>query len=143
MRGTGPRTKRVLKMLGEVEYTRSRYRCPSCKAIRYPGDEELDVADTSRSPGVRRHVARLGAKEPFHEVAEDLRELAGIALCRKDAERIAEGIGEAIEALDSRERERMRFVQALPLETPKTIETLHVEMDGTGVPMVPWEVAGC
>jgi hypothetical protein len=59
MRGTGPRTKRILTMLGETTYTRSRYRCQGCKAIRYPGDEELDVADTSRSPGVRRHVARL------------------------------------------------------------------------------------
>ena len=142
MRGTGPRTKRILTMLGEVEYTRSRYRCPGCKAVHYPGDEALDLVDTSRSPGVRRQTARLGAKEPFHEVAEDLRELAGIALCRKDAERIAEGIGEDIEALDSRERERTRSVQARPLETPKTLETLYVEMDGTGVPMVPWELRG-
>lgn len=142
MRGTGPRAKRVLTMLGEAEYTRSRYRCPGCKAVRYPGDEALDLVDTSRSPGVRRQTARLGAKEPFHEVAEDLRELAGIALCRKDAERIAEGVGEDIETLDSRERTRTRFVQAPPLETPKTIETLYIEMDGTGAPMVPWELAG-
>ena len=142
MRGTGPRAKRILTMLGEVTYTRSRYRCPSCKAVRYPGDEVFDVVKTSRSPAVRRQTARLGAREPFHEVAEDLIELAGIRLSRKDAERIAEGIGEDIEQRDARERERMRFVPAPPLETPKTIETLYIEMDGTGVPMVPWEVAG-
>jgi hypothetical protein len=84
----------------------------------------------------------LGAKEPFYEVAEDLRELAGLELSRKDAERIAESLGEDIERHDSRERERARFVQAPPANAPKTIETLYIEMDGTGVPMVPWELEG-
>jgi len=142
MRGTGPRTKRILRMLGEVVYTRARYRCPQCGAVRYPGDEALDLVGTSRSPGLWRQTARLGAKEPFHEVAEDLQELAGIRLSRKDAERMAEGIGADLEARDSRERERTRFQPPPPLEVPKTIETLYIEMDGTGVPMVPWELAG-
>lgn len=75
-------------------------------------------------------------------MAEDLRELAGIALSRKDAERIAEATGADIEARDRRERERTRFAQAPPPETPKTIETLYIEPDGTGVPMVPWELEG-
>ena len=125
MRGTGPRAKRILTMLGEVTYTRSRYRCPSCKTVRYPGDEVFDVVKTSRSSGVRRQTARLGAKEPFHEVAEDPIELAGIRLSRKDAERIAEGIGADIEERDARERERMRFLPAPPLETPKTIVSVR------------------
>ena len=139
---TGPRSKQILTMLGRVSYTRARYRCPSCKSVAYPGDEALDVAGISRSPGVRRQAARLGAKEPFHEVAEDLRELAGIALSRKDAECIAEGVGDDIEARDARERERIRFLQAPPPESPRTIETLYIELDGTGVPMVSWEVEG-
>ena len=141
MRGTGPRTKRVLTMLGEVRYTRSRYHCPNCGTARYPGDEALDLVGVSRSPGVRRQTARLGAKEPFHEVAEDVAELAGITLSRKDAERIAEGIGADLEERDRRERQWTRWAPP-PVETPKTIETLYIEMDGTGVPMVPWEVEG-
>ena len=141
MRCTGPRTKRIVTMLGEVVYTRSRYRCPGCGAVRYPGDEALDLVKTSRSPGVRRQVARLGAKEPFHEVAEDLGELAGIRVSRKDAERIAEAIGEDLEERDRRERERTRF-EPPPVETPRTIETFYIEADGTGAPMVPWELAG-
>ncbi|MCH7637984.1 MAG: hypothetical protein IH855_00755 [Bacteroidetes bacterium] len=51
------------------------------------GDEELGVVKTSRSPGLQRQTARLGAKEPFAEVSEDLQELAGISLSPKDAER--------------------------------------------------------
>ena len=142
MRGTGPRTKQLLTLLGEVTYTRSRYECRACGQVRYPGDEALDVTDALRSPGVRRQAARLGAKEPFHEVAQDLRELAGIRLSRKDAERIAEGIGADLEERDSREREKTRFQQPPPLDTSKTIETLYIEMDGTGVPMVRRELEG-
>lgn len=142
MQGTGPRGKQVLTLLGHTRYTRLRYCCPQCGAVRYPGDEALDLVRTSRSPGVCRQTARLGAKEPFHEVAKDLHELAGIALSRKDAERIAEGIGEDLEARDRRERERLRFVQPPSPEVPKTIETLYIEMDGTGVPAVARELEG-
>lgn len=139
MEGTGPRTKTILTLLGPVTYTRSRYRCPECGAVRYPGDEALDVVRTSRSPGVCRQTARLGAKEPFREVAKDLEELAGIVLSRKDAERISEGAGEDLETRDQRERERTRFVQPPAPEIPKTIEDFYLEMDGTGVPVVAWE----
>jgi len=142
MRATGPRTKRILTLLGETEYTRSRYRCTACRKRCYPADKALDIVGTSRSPGVRRQTARLGAKETFQEVAVDLRELAGIALSRKDAERIAEDIGADIEARDARERERLRLAEPPPPESTKTIKTLYIELDGTGVPMVPWEVAG-
>lgn len=142
MQGTGLKTKQILTVLGQTAYTRSRYRCSQCGDVRYPGDEALGLVNTSRSPGVRRQVARLGAKEPFREVAEDLRELAGLHLSRKDAERIAEGIGEDLEARDFRERERTRCTPPPPVDSPKTIETLYIEMDGTGVPMVPWELHG-
>jgi len=142
MRSTGAKGKRILTLLGPAAYTRLRYRCPKCGAVRYPADEMLDIRETSRSPGVRRQTARLGAKEPFHEVAEDLRELAGLSLSRKDAERISEEVGADIERWDSQERNRARSEQPPPERTPKTIDTLYLEMDGTGVPMVPWEVEG-
>ena len=89
MESRGCKTKTLHTMLGEMKWQRSMFQCPACGAIRFPGDEELDVAGTSRSPGVRRQTARLGAKESFAEVAKDLLELAGIKLSRKDAERVA------------------------------------------------------
>lgn len=142
MRGTGPRKKRILTLVGPVEYIRSRYHCSRCGAIRYPGDEVFNVIGTSRSPGVCRQTARLGAKEPFRLVAEDLRELAGITLSRKGAERIAEQVGQDLEARDRCARERIRFQTPPSPGVPKTIETLYIEMDGTGVPLVLWELEG-
>lgn len=142
MQGAGRRAKRILTLVGEAQYTRSRYECPDCDTVRYPGDEALGLVGSSRSPGLQRQTARLGAKECFHEVAKDLEELAGVKLSRKDAERISEGIGADLEARDLREREKLRWQAPPPPESPKTIPTLYIEFDGTGVPMTPGEVAG-
>jgi len=101
-----------------------------------------NVVDSCRSPGVRRQVARLGAKETFQEVSEDLAELADLHLCRKEAERIAEGEGRRMEAWMAQERNALRFQEPPPPETPPSIETLYIELDGTGVPMVPGELEG-
>jgi len=142
MQSIGVREKGVQTLLGTIRFARSLYRCPDCRETRFPGDEELGIEHTSRSPGVQRQVARLGAKEPFREVAQDMQELAGVGLSRKDAERVSEGIGEAMETWQESERMALRFAEPPPPEGPKAIETLYIEFDGTGVPMVPHEVAG-
>lgn len=142
MNSGGVRFKSIETLLGWIRFGRSVYICPNCGRICYPGDKELDVENTSRSPGVRRQVARLGAKEPFEEVATDMRELAGIDVCRKEAERIAEREGRQMEEWMAQERRTLRFQEPPPPEAPKTIETLYIELDGTGIPMVPHELEG-
>lgn len=142
MRSAGVNTKRIQTLLGGIAFARSRFVCPCCRKVRYPGDEEWDVVDTSRSPGVRRQVGRLGSKETFREVSRDLAELAGIRVCRKEAERIAETVGEQMETWAERERVALRLAEPPPPEAPKTIETLYIELDGTGIPMVPVELEG-
>jgi hypothetical protein len=142
MQSLGVREKDVQTLLGTLRFSRSLYRCPNCGKTRCPGDDELGIERTSRSPGVQRQVARLGAKEPFREVAKDLDELAGVRLSRKDAERVSERIGAEMEQWQERERRALRLTEPPPPEAPKTIETLYVEFDGTGVSMVPDELAG-
>lgn len=142
MRSMGVRAKDVQTLLGKIRFARSLYRCPECGKTRYPGDEELGIEGTSRSPGVQRQVARLGAKEAFREVAKDLRELAGVPVSRKDAERVSESVGVQMEAWQERERVALRLAELPPPQAPTSIETLYIEFDGTGVPMVPHEVAG-
>jgi hypothetical protein len=142
MRSVGVRDKRVQTLLGDIGFSRSWFLCPECGKTRCPGDEELGITHTSWSPGIQRQTARLGAKESFREVATDLRELAGVRMSRKDTERVSERIGEDIERWDKAERDRIRFMEPPPPETPKTIETLYIQYDGTGVPMTQQEVAG-
>lgn len=144
MRRTGLREKRLLTILGEVSFTRSRYACPKCGGSRYPGDEDLEVAGTSRSPGLRRMMARAGSRETFKEGREDLRVYAGITVSPKDVERVAEKIGAEMEAWSAQERKALIAAEAErgPRPLPKTIPLLYISYDGTGVPMVPAEVKG-
>ncbi|MCX5770514.1 MAG: ISKra4 family transposase [Candidatus Hydrogenedentes bacterium] len=141
MESRGTCAKNLLSVLGWVRFSRSRYVCPRCQAARFPGDEALGMVNTSRSPGVQRLEARFGAKETFKEVADDLGLAAGIAVSAKDAERVAEEIGHAVEQWVQREcAEQRRADPVLPDGPP--VETLYVEFDGTGIPMVPAELAG-
>ena len=142
MESAGVRTKQIQTLLGWMRFRRSAYVCPRCGKTRHPGDEQLDVVDTCRSPGVRRQIARLGAKETFQEVAQDLAELAEVQVCRKEAERIAEAEGEHMETWMAHERQTLRFQEPPPPETKTTIETLYAELDGTGIPMVSRELEG-
>jgi hypothetical protein len=142
MKSKGLKPLSILTLLGWVSFERSLYVCPCCKETRHPGDEELDIVNTSRSPGVRRQLARLGAKETFKEVSVDMAELAGISVCRKEAERCAEAVGAQMEQWMTQERLQLRLQPPPPPETPKSEEMLYIELDGTGIPMAPCEVEG-
>lgn len=140
MKSRGLRTKNLLTLLGWIKFKRSMYCCPQCGKIRYPGDEELDISNSSRSPGVRRQTARLGAKQTFQEVVVDLEQLAGITLCRKEAERIAEKEGQRMEAWMVAERRKWCSQDPPEPYLLRPVETLYIELDGTGIPMVKHEV---
>lgn len=151
MESRGVKAKTFVSMLGEVSYRRSMFQCPRCGNTRYPGDEELDLVGTTRSPGLRRMIADTGGERTFKQTSRALRELAGVEVSPKDAERVAEAIGEDIERWGQRERQALQRQEpaGLPVRSgqtgpgsPKTIETLYIEYDGTGVPMVPWELTG-
>lgn len=141
MESRGLRTKELLTILGSVPYERSMYQCPICHRTRYPGDEELDIVDTTRSPGLRRMMGRAGSQGTFKCGQEDLRIYAGIDVTAKDVERVAECIGKDVEKWLLQERQQtLQQAPVVPLK--KTIRILYVCYDGTGVPMIPKELAG-
>lgn len=137
----GRRTKRLLTVLGEVPYHRTRLQCPACGRSLYPGDELLDVVGTTRSPGLRRLMARAGSKSTFKEGRDDLQVYAGIRVSAKDVERVAEGIGVDMQSWLAQERRRWLAYRPVGL-VAKTLAVLYVEADGTGVPMMREELVG-
>lgn len=141
MHSRGLEEKTILTILGSVRFSRSRYECPNCLESRYPGDEELDVEGTGRSPGVRRMMARAGSRQTFKEAKEDLKVYAGFQVSAKDVERVAERIGENIEVWEAKERNSLLSDDPGPKQI-KTIPIMYIEMDGTGIPMVREAVAG-
>lgn len=141
MGSQGLKGKEFWTILGPVRYSRSRFQCPVCKASRYPGDEELDIVGTSRSPGLRRMMARAGSKSTFKEGRDDLKVYAGLEVSAKDVERVAEGIGQEVEGWASREREEILQQEESGL-SEQTLPVLYVCFDGTGVPMTQAELVG-
>ena len=140
MESRGLKHKELLTILGPVAYGRSMFQCPACQATRYPGDEELDIVDTTRSPGVRRMMARAGGQSTFKESREDLKIYAGLEVSAKDVERVAEGIGQAMEVWSNRQQEEI--LREEPVRSEKTIPLLYISYDGTGVPMTEEELRG-
>jgi hypothetical protein len=142
MKSCGVREKTILSILGPVRFARSRYVCPVCGAVEYPGDELLDVEATGFSPGLRRLLTRAGSRESFGEAAEDLQVYGAIHVDPKDVERVAEQTGRQIDDwMRSEASAAMLAAGAAPGEG-EAIPILYVEFDGTGAPMRRSEVAG-
>lgn len=141
MESRGLKNKDLLTILGPVSYRRSRFQCPRCHRTRYPGDEALGVQNTTRSPGLRRMMARAGSQSTFKEGCEDLRLYAGIEVSAKDLERVAEAIGQQIEAWNQQESDRLLEAPD-PLPPSAAVPVLYICADGTGVPMIAEELQG-
>jgi hypothetical protein len=142
MDSVGLKSKELMTILGAVAYQRSMFQCPACRRTYYPGDEELDIVNTSRSPGVRRMEARAGSKSTFKEGRDDLKVYAGITVSAKDVERVAEEIGQQVEAWSRAEREELCQRDKMEVSGEKTIPLLYICYDGTGVPMIRRELEG-
>lgn len=134
------RTKQVTTVLSEIGIKRAYYHCSSCGGGILPKDRDLDIENTSFSPGVRRMMARVGAKESFDDGRQDLEELAGVRVTTQQVGRVAEAIGQQVEVVSHRERIQIMEGKIIPLAPPVPI--LYIAIDGTGVPVVPSETAG-
>ena len=140
MESHGRRSKEIITLLGETTIDRTYYSCTRCDGHLFPKDALLDIEHTSFSPGVRRLMARSGARDSFARAEEDLWEYSGIRLGAKDVERVAEAIGADIERREQRVRAE---AMAGPVAAPsKPIPVLYVAYDGTGVPVTKRETAG-
>jgi hypothetical protein len=141
MSSRGRRQKRFFTTLGQIPFGRSFYQCERCHQGRFPDDEQLDILNTSYSPGVRRLMARAGSQTQFEQAAEDLRCYAGLTMEPREIERVAEAVGRQVEAWLSEQQQQLlpstRWAPELKADTK-----LYVSFDGTGIPMRKSEVLG-
>jgi len=137
------RSKLLTTVLGQIQIGRAYYYCAQCGQGVIPKDRELDIVNTSLSPGVRRMIGLVGWKEPFNEGRADLQELAGVCVSTKAVERASEAIGEDIEASAKPDRELVVSGKIVALERKRNpIVRMYIAMDGTGVPVLPSETVG-
>lgn len=118
---------------------RAYYHCAECARGVIPKDQELDIVGSSFSPGVRRMMGHVGAKEAFVEGRKDLEKLADIKVKTKAVERVAEAIGEQIEECNRRERADAIAGKVVAL---KSVAKLYISYDATGVPVIRREREG-
>jgi len=135
------RSKPVLTVVGRVEISRPYYLCSHCHQGQFPADGELDVKGAEVSPGVRRMLAVVGAAAPFAHGREQMEILAGLQVTTKAVERTAEAIGGDIAQGEQREIDRALQLP-LPVAVGEPVPILYVQMDATGVPVVPKETVG-
>lgn len=133
----GYRTKHITTVLGEITVNRAYYYSHESGSGFCPKDRVLDIEDSSLSPGMRRILGRTGANGPFGAGAEDLWEIAGIRVTTKEVERTSENLGEDIGRFFEKQADSAE-------ESPpaRSVPTLYICMDGTGVPVVKRETAG-
>jgi len=142
MVSTGVRQKEIRTILGPVRFERSRYVCPACGAVEYPGDELLGVEGTGFSPGMRRLMVRAGSRESFAEAAQDLHVYAALQVDPKDIERVAESVGRQIDDWMTKTASAALLGADPEDGDQEKIPILYVALDGTGAPMRKSELAG-
>ena len=135
------RRKRVMTVVGPVEFARPYYLCPGCQKGHSPKDRELDIEGTGFSPGVRRMMAMTGSDSSFQHARGQLEVLAGLEVTTKAVERQAEAIGADIAALEQAEMQRAQQLD-LPVIIGPAVEVVYIEPDGTQLPMVKDETEG-
>lgn len=136
----GCRAKGLDTVLGRVSVLRAYYHCETCGKGLFPKDALLDIEKTGFSPGLRRMMALVGAKESFDAGRDDLKILAGITVTDKDVERHSEAVGEDIDVQAKAAHQETVVSNVIPLLPP--IKNFTIAMDGTGVPMVSKETQG-
>jgi hypothetical protein len=136
------RSKTLLTAVGKADLSRPYYLCPHCHSGQSPVDGELDVENTTMSPGVRRMLAAVGQEAPFDHGRRQMKLLANLEVTAKAVERTAEGIGADIAA---RQREEMQCATRgeLPMvPSGPPIPILYAQIDGTGLSVVEKETVG-
>ena len=132
-RYAGRRPKTFITLLGALTLERAYFHCDACRTGVCPRDQTLGMQATSLSPATTRMVGLTAAEVSFAKTSELLAVLAGVEVETRQVERCAEALGRQV-ADDER---------AVTEQTaPAPAATLHLGMDGTGVPVRPAEVEG-
>jgi len=121
----------VLSVFGPVTLRRDYYHPPGPEG-GFPLDRALGIIGGC-TPGAARMLGLTAAQLPFVESSQQVQELAGLTVDPSQIQRLVQRLGPSAQA---------RLVE-LPGPAPKPVPQFYVSVDGTGVPMVRPELAGC
>jgi hypothetical protein len=136
---TGIRAKTVHTVLGPVRFHRPYYHDAPCGCGFAPLDRLLDVEGISFSPGLRNMMANVGCSGAFDQAARQLARLAGVTVSASSIERVCAHVAPEVE----------HYRRSLPpnsdlraIASVLKTQTLYIQLDGTGFPVLKRETAG-
>jgi len=117
----GEQARTIQTWVGDVTLTRGYFYCKRCRSGRYPLDEALGIPGGEHfSDEVQQGVCLLGAQMGFEQASHALKVLSGICVSPREAERITEGRGLALE--ESLQDEGQQLLRASASESKEPIE---------------------
>ena len=125
------RSKEVQTLFGPIQIRRDYFYGRATGHGRVPLDEALGLTNGS-TPGLVRLASRAAARSGYEVASQDLEALAGVKIDGRQIQRIVQHSGPSI---------GQQLLQG-PCVIPKPIPIMYVEVDGTGVPMMPEELVG-
>ena len=128
----GRETILVQGMFGSFNLSRAYYYHAGKKQGHYPADEALGL-EVGYTPALAKLICLEGADEPTYLKAErHLEQTGGISVSARQIQRVVQRVGSAAQSGQE------RAAQPGPCDAP----ILYASGDGTGVPMMPEELAG-
>ena len=125
----------VQGMFGRFPLDRDYYYHPAKEQGHYPADDALGL-EGSYTPALTKLLCLEGADEPTYLKAErHLEQTGGISVSARQIQRVVQRVGVAAQQWQER--------PAPPAQCERRrVPILYVSADGTGIPMVPEELAG-
>jgi hypothetical protein len=134
-RRKGRDTLQVQGIFGSFPLSRDYYYHPLKGQGHYPADDALGL-EVSYTPALAKLLCLEGADEPTYLKAErHLLQTGGISVSARQIQRVVQRVG-----ADAQQWQQ-RAAEPSQCERPET-PILYVSADGTGIPMVPEELAG-
>jgi len=126
------RPSEILSLFGRITLRRDYYHRPGDpEGGDFPLDQALGL-QAHCTPAAARLICRTAAQLPYVESSGQLAELAELAVEPARIQRLVLALGTA----------KQDRVRSLPSPTGAVAPEFYVSIDGTGVPMVPPELAG-
>lgn len=146
------RKKKIITMLGEVEFARAYYQCQmeeeqeneqdqiqTCSHGRAPADELWGIKGIRTTPGVQQYISYLCSMLTFDEAAEAFRRVLPGKMSARQAMNLSRPVGRALAAKED-EEVKNQFEQASQAKKDdveeeqqppvKDIARLYIEPDG-------------
>lgn len=101
-RFVGYRGRWVRSFQGEVRVERAYYHCAACGTGRAPWDEAQGLTEASFTPAFKAALARLCARLPYREAAEEMALWTGQTLAESTLEAITGEVGARLRAAEDR-----------------------------------------